>query len=145
MSRDWDKQYMDLAKHYAGWSKDRSTGVGAVIVSDTNNEISCGYNGFPKGANDDVEERHEKPSKYDWTEHSERNAIYKAAREGHKTDGCRMYVTYFPCHECARAIIQAGIKEVITYKPDFEHHKWGRAWKISLEMFEECGVKVKYL
>ena len=144
MKRDWNKQFMGLAKHYATWSKDIKTGVGCVIVSETNNEISMGYNGFPRGANDSINERYYKPLKYAWTEHSERNAIFKAAKEGHSTDGCKMYVTYFPCHECARAIIQAGIKEIITYEPDFSHEKWGESWNIALDMFEECGVKITY-
>jgi len=135
---------MDLTEHYASWSKDRSTGVGAVIVNAENTDIIKGYNGFPRGANDDIDERHDRPTKYIWTEHAERNAIYKAAREGVSTNGCKMYVNYFPCVECSRAIIQAGIKEVIAPKPDLEHHKWGESWRIAIEMLEECGVNINF-
>jgi len=142
--RNWDKQFMDLTEHYASWSKDRSTGVGAVIVNAENTDIIKGYNGFPRGANDDIDERHDRPTKYIWTEHAERNAIYKAAREGVSTNGCKMYVNYFPCVECSRAIIQAGIKEVIAPKPDLEHHKWGESWRIAIEMLEECGVNINF-
>ncbi len=142
--RNWDNQFMGLTEHYASWSKDRSTGVGAVIVNEDNTDIVKGYNGFPRGANDDIEERHEKPTKYIWTEHAERNAIYKAAREGISTNGCKIYINYFPCVECSRAIIQAGIKTVIAPEPDLEHHKWGESWKTAIEMLEECGVKIKY-
>lgn len=141
---DWDKRYMGLAEFYASWSKDRKTGVGCVIVNDEKTDMVKGYNGFPRGANDDVEERHDKPAKYDWTEHSERNAIYKAAREGISTKGCSMYVTYFPCVECSRAIIQAGIKRLIAPKPDLEHEKWGESWITSIEMLNECGVEITY-
>lgn len=143
---DWDKRYLDLAEHYAGWSKDRSTGVGAVIVSEDNTDLAKGYNGFPRGANDDVDERHDRPAKYDWTEHAERNAIYKAAREGISTKGCKMYVNKFPCVECSRAIIQSGISQIIVAeKPDLTHKNWGESWKMAIEMLEECGVEIKYM
>lgn len=143
---DWDKRYLELSEYFAGWSKDRNTGVGAVIVGSDNTEIVKGYNGFPRGADDEADERHEKPAKYDWTEHAERNAIYNAARNGISTNGCKIYINRFPCVECSRAIIQSGIKEVIVpEKPDFTHHKWGDSWRVSSEMLEECGVKIKII
>lgn len=142
---DWNKRYLDLAEHYASWSKDRNTGVGAVIVSEDNTDLAKGYNGFPRGADDDVDERHERPAKYDWTEHAERNAIFKAAREGISTKNCTIYVNRFPCVECTRAIIQSGIKRVVVpTKPDLTHHKWGQSWKTAIDMFNECGVEVAY-
>jgi dCMP deaminase len=142
---DWHKRYLDLTETYASWSKDRSTGVGAVIVTDDNTDIVKGYNGFPRGANDDVDERHERPAKYDWTEHAERNAIFKAAREGISTKGCSMYINRFPCVECTRGIIQSGItKIIIPEKPDLTHHKWGESWRTAIEMLEECGVEIIY-
>lgn len=141
---DWDKRFMDLAEYYASWSKDRSTGVGAVIVNDENTELVKGYNGFPRGANDDDDERHKKPTKYVWSEHAERNAIYKAAREGISTKGCKIYVNYFPCVDCTRAIIQAGIKTLIAPAPDLTHEKWGASWRTAIDMLHECGVDIVY-
>src|SRR5260370_34651295 len=104
---------MDLAREIARWSKDRSGGVGCVIVGPDNEVRSTGFNGFPRGVNDEVESRHERPAKYKWTEHAERNAIYNAARVGIPIEGCRIYLPWFPCMECARAIIQTGIVELI--------------------------------
>ena len=141
---DWDKRLMELTEHYASWSKDRSTGVGAVIATLDNTELVKGYNGFCRGIDDDKDERHEKPAKYVWTEHAERNALYKGAREGIKTNGCKMYVNYFPCVDCSRAIIQAGITNLIVPKPDLDHEKWGESWKVATEMLNEAGVTIKY-
>lgn len=135
---------MEQARFVASWSKDKKTGVGAVIVNDENTELVMGYNGFPRGMDDDKESRHERPEKYLWTEHAERNAIYKAAREGISTNGTIMYVTYFPCHECTRAIIQAGIKKLVSPEPDLDHHKWGESWRTAHEMLTEAGVEIEY-
>jgi dCMP deaminase len=140
----WDKRYIQLAKDVAEWSKDKNTKTGAVIVDDNENtELTMGYNGFPRGADDDTDQRrYERPDKYFWTEHAERNAIYKAARLGININGARMYCTYFPCADCSRAIIQAGIKKLYTEKPDFNHHKWGESWTNAISMLKECGVEV---
>jgi hypothetical protein len=84
-----------------------STRVGCVIVG-THKEIrAIGYNGFPRGVDDDRDARHERPVKYKWTEHAERNAIYSSARAGISIDGCTMYLPWFPCMDCARAIVQS--------------------------------------
>lgn len=141
----WDLRFYELAQNVAKWSKDTNKQTGAVIVGTDNTEKTFGYNGFPRGANDNIAERYQKPLKYMWTEHAERNAILKAAKEGVKIDGCRMYVTYFPCADCARAIIQSGIVKVYTPKPDLNHHKWGESWKQSILMFTECNVEIIWL
>jgi dCMP deaminase len=133
------------AGEVASWSKDRSRRLAAVIVGEGQTPISFGYNGFPRGADDTVEERHERPLKYLWTEHAERNAVYNAARLGHRTSGCRMYLPWFPCADCARAIVQAGIVEVICIEPDWEDATWGANMRVSLEMLRECGVSVRFL
>jgi len=109
----WDKKFIGLVNHIAEWSKDRSTKVGAVIVNDRNKILSVGYNGFPIGIDDDVEERHERPLKYKWTAHAEENAILSSAEIGVSLVDCKIYCNYLPCPRCCRAIIQSGIKEVI--------------------------------
>ena len=143
----WNIRWMEMAKNFSEWSKDKSTKVGAVIVDDNNRIVSQGYNGFCEGVDDEIESRHERDGdrKYLWTEHAERNAIFTAARAGRSVNGCRIYATWFPCCDCARAIIQTGIKEVITYEPNLEHHKYGESFRTSLEMFNEVGTIVTYL
>jgi dCMP deaminase len=79
---EWNERWMSLAMMVASWSKDRSRGTGAVIVDGRNVLVSLGWNGFPRGVNDDVDARHERPAKYRWTEYAERNAIYNAAANG---------------------------------------------------------------
>lgn len=141
MTSKWDKRFMGLAKLVATWSKDKSTGVGAVIVNDEKKVLSLGFNGFPRGVDDDVVERHESPLKFHYTEHAERNAINEAEtslREG------TLYCTFFPCSDCARSIIQKSIKRVVAPKPDFSDPRWGEGHKISQEMFEESGVEVSF-
>jgi dCMP deaminase len=129
----------------AQWSKDRSRKIGAVIVKDRE-IISTGYNGMPRGVNDDIDERHERPEKYHWFIHAEANAIINAARQGKSTLECDMYVNLFPCDTCAGFIVQAGIKRVFCDSaPDFNDPKFGEAFKRSLVIFEEGGVEVEYL
>lgn len=136
---------MEYAKHISTWSKDRKKKVGSVIVntlSDT--QISHGWNGFARKINDNIDARHERPAKYKWSVCAERNAIYNAARNGHATDGCSIYVTYYPCSQCADAIIQSGIVKVITNEPNWDHERWGEDFKISKEKFEEAGIQVEF-
>ena len=140
----WDKRFVEQAEFVKGWSKDRRTKVGAVIANDENTELVMGYNGFPRSANDDVDERHEHPLKLMWTEHAERNAIFKAAREGIQLNGGKIYCTYFPCCDCARAIVQVGLKKVFAPEPDFSDKRWGKSFQISYEMLKECGVSVVF-
>src|SRR5690349_7537513 len=105
---DWDSRFMELALLVGSWSKDRSRQVGCVVVGPDNEIRSTGYNGFPREVDDSVEARHVKPAKYRWTEHAERNAIYNACLIGTPLKGCKMYLSWFPCMDCARAIAQSG-------------------------------------
>ena len=136
---------MSTAINKGTFSKDRSRKVGAVIVDDDNVEVSNGWNGFPRKINDEVEARHERPLKYLWTEHSERNALYNAARKGRATDGCRIYQTMYPCCDCARGIIQSGIVEVITVEPDWDDLTYKTEFAVTKEMLEEAGVAVRFV
>ena len=106
MTSKWDARFIRLSREIASWSKDRSTQVGAVIVAEDKTPSSYGYNGFPREVDDDAADRHERPDKYDWTEHAERNAIYNATRTGQTLMKNTIYVTHIPCPDCARAIIQ---------------------------------------
>lgn len=140
----WDEKFINLSAFIAEWSKDTNRKNGAVIVDTDNIVVSMGYNGFPRDCNDSIECRYERPDKYLFTEHAERNALYHAARHGVSLKECRMYMTMFPCSDCARGIIQTGITRIIAPKPDLNHEIWGVHFKASIEMLEECGVEIIY-
>lgn len=139
----WDEYFMRQVYLVASKSKDRSTKIGAVIVRD-NRVLAQGYNGFPQGVNDDVEERHARPLKYAWTEHAERNAVFCCARHGVSAQGATMYTQGVPCSDCARAVIQAGITKVLTHA-DWTlatNPRWVESCQVSTQMLQEAGVEV---
>lgn len=140
-SQTWDKKFIDLVNHIANWSKDKSTKVGAVIVNDRNKILSVGYNGFPIGVNDNIDERHARPTKYKWTAHAEENAILSSAEIGVSLTNCKIYCNYLPCPRCCRAIIQSGIKEII-----YQHetvNSQNTPDPISKEMLNEARIRVR--
>ena len=144
MNDKWDERFLKLAHEVATWSKDRSTKVGCVVVSPKRDVRVTGYNGFPRNICDTLPERHERPAKYKWTEHAERNAVFTAARLGVPLEGCTMYSTMFPCADCARAIIQAGVIRLIAPKPNFADEKWGEDFLFAADMFLEAHVEFYY-
>ena len=135
---------MELAGSIASWSKDRSRGVGCVVVSEDKRILSTGYNGFPIGLDDNAEHRHERPGKYLYTEHAERNAIYSAGLHGVSLKGGTLYSTLFPCAGCARAIIQSGVKKLVTRKPHADS-KWEIEFAAAKEMLIETDVEIEYV
>lgn len=141
----WDEYFMGIAYLSAMRSKDPNTQVGACIVGKGNKILSMGYNGFPVGCSDDVfswESEGADPldSKYFYSTHSELNAILNY--RGGSLDGCKMYVTLFPCNECAKAIIQCGITTLVY---GCDKYADTPAVKASKKMLESAGVKyVKY-
>lgn len=143
----WDSRWMALAQLIATWSKDRGRKVGAVIVGPDNEVRSTGFNGIPRGVNDDVEERHDAANgeKYLWVSHAERNAIYNAALLGVSTKHCTIYVPWYPCIECAKAIVQAGIGKIVCFEPDLADPNWGRDFEKSLIILGEGNVVTKLI
>lgn len=137
----WDRRFMDMAKMAATWSKDRSTGVGAVIVDDEKKIVSVGYNGFARGINDDISCRHETPEKHHWTIHAERSAILEADIP---LKGMTLYCTFFTCSICAQEITQKGFKRVVAPEPDWSHPRYGEGQKIAMEMYKEKGIEVEF-
>jgi dCMP deaminase len=136
---------MSMIYLFAMKSKDTSTKIGAIVVGQDNEVVTMGFNGLPRGVNDNVPERNERPEKYLWYEHGERNALYNANRIGVNTKGCRMYTQGIPCADCARGIIQSGITTVITHKMWDEtdgvgREQWRESAKRSKTMFKEVGV-----
>jgi dCMP deaminase len=146
-SEVWDTRFMLLAHHIAGWSKERGRRVGSVIVGPDKEVRSTGFNGLPRGVHDDLEERHsrENGAKYLWSSHAERNAIYNAARIGMPLKGCTIYIPWFPCVDCAKAIIQSGISELVAYEPDYHDPKWGPEFTIVTQMLDEAKVTIRFI
>ena len=135
----WDEYFMGIALLSAKRSKDPNTQVGACIVSEDNRILSIGYNGAPRGLHDDIMKWEREGSfldtKYAYVCHGELNAILNYRGD---LSGSKIYVGLFPCNECAKAIIQSGIKEVI-YKDD--KYAGTDNVKASKMMFDTCGVK----
>ena len=119
----WDEYFMGVAALSAMRSKDPSTQVGACIVSPNNKILSMGYNGFPNGCDDDVfpweRAGEENETKYPFVTHGELNAILNY--RGGSLEGAKLYVSLFPCNECAKAIIQAGIQTIVYDCDKYEH------------------------
>ena len=144
--KNWVDYYREIAHVVKTKSKDESTQIGCVIVGPGNEIISTGYNSFPRGIEDNHTERQERPEKYFWMEHAERNAIYNAARIGVSTKGATVYMTCsISCADCARAMISAGIVKVYFEKNTVVKNlaKWTESADRALQMFEEAGVLVE--
>jgi dCMP deaminase len=138
----WDNRYLALAKEVATWSKDPSTQVGAVTVGAKKEVLSQGFNGFPRGIKDTPERYNHRETKYKFVVHAEMNAIYNATYSGTSLDGATLYTYGLPiCSECAKGIIQVGIKKVVIEKSK-ELDNWNESLRLSKEMFAEAGVKL---
>jgi dCMP deaminase len=143
---NWKEYFRGIAHQVKLKSKDRYTQIGAVVVGSDNQIVSTGYNSFPRGIDDSVDERQERPEKYYWFEHAERNSLYNAALIGVSTKGCTMYLTCgIPCSDCARGIINSGIKKIVCERVGGAvGNLWDEHAKRSIEMFNEAGVKIEY-
>lgn len=142
---DWDDYFMQIAKVVSTKSKDCSTKVGSVVVNQFNNIVATGFNGCCRGIDDTVGGRYQHPDKMFFVEHSETNALHAAARIGIPLDGASIYTTKYPCSNCARAIIQCGLRKVITYPSDITNKLWNEHAIHSEQMFSETNVEVKLM
>ena len=141
-------KYLAVAQAIGQLSKDNSTKVGALIVGKGGEFLASGWNGAPRGcrADEPGDDRGIRPEKYFWFSHAEANAITNAARVGTPLDGSSIIVTHFPCMDCARAIVQAGIVKVIAPEPEYEFAmRWRDHIDRSKRLFHECGVKLEYI
>lgn len=146
MSTKWDERFVRLAREISTWSKDPSTKIGAVIVDDDRRILATGYNGFPKGIEDSPERYADKPTKYDHVIHAEMNAIYNATYNGTPLKDSTIYVWGLPvCNDCARGIIQVGIKRVMMATAGEIPEKWVAAYSKSLNLFVEAGVEAEFI
>jgi dCMP deaminase len=137
---NWTEYFLNIAEQVKLKSKDESTQIGAVIVGIDNEVLSTGYNSFPRGMDDSKQERQERPEKYFWFEHAERNAIYNAARVGTALKNSTIYLTSgVPCMDCARGIVNSGIKvvwckRICTTK---NKEKWEESQLKSIQLLNE--------
>ena len=137
-----NKVYLKQAYlHAAKYSNDPSTQNGAVLVHSSGGIVIGASNGLPNRIKD-KKERWKRPQKYDYVEHAERNVIYKAAQKGVSTHGLFMFVPFFSCPDCARAIIQAGISKVVGHRQFFNlaNDRWREPCKTGIEILREAGV-----
>ena len=144
---NWKEYFLGIAEQVKLKSKDESTQVGAVVSGIDNEVLTTGYNSFPRGLDDSLSERQERPEKYFWIEHAERNAIYNAARVGVSLKGSTIYLTSgLPCMDCARGIVQSGIKKVMckTVCTTKNKERWVESQNKAVKLLEECGVILEY-
>lgn len=137
----WTRRYLDIAREVGTWSKDPSKKIGAVAVGDKGQILSQGYNGFPRGVNDTDKRYQVREEKYKYVVHGEMNCIYNACNSGVSLNGATLYVTGLPvCSECAKGIIQVGIKKVIMEYPNDIPDIWRDSMKLTKQLFSEAGV-----
>ena len=139
----WNIRFMQQAQLVSTWSKDPSTRVGCIIVSPERFVLSEGYNGFPHGIADTYERLHDRALKYPRVVHAETNAIVNAGRNGAKINGGILFVTAPPCPNCAKMIVQAGIREVLYIDLDKSKKDipgWRDELDISFDMFNEASI-----
>ena len=140
----WFKRYMGLAEQVSTWSKDPNTKVGAVIVGSKGQILTQGYNGFPRRIKDTDKRLEDRDTKLKYVVHAEMNAIFNATYSGVSLDGATLYVYGLPiCSECAKGIIQVGIKKVVIQMETISlRPHWEESWLLSASMFREAGVQI---
>lgn len=141
-SPSWDDTFIDICDVVSRRSKDESTKLGCVIVGPSKEIRSVGYNSFPRGIDDNNPKRQLRPAKYFYFEHSERNALYNALLTGTSVEGCICYVSFYPCADCARGLIQAGVSEIVC-RSDVVPERFRENCTASEEMLREAGVFVR--
>tara|TARA_Y100000114_G_scaffold20044_1_gene16107 strand:- start:577 stop:1053 length:477 start_codon:yes stop_codon:yes gene_type:complete len=144
LSNKWDTRFLRLAAQVGEWSKDPSTCVGAIAVNDRN-VVAQGYNGFPRNIHDDDERYKNREDKYKYIVHAEMNVIYNATYNGVSLHNTTLYVHGLPvCNECAKGVIQVGIKRVVMSKTKLPD-KWKESWQITQNLFKEANVKWEFI
>lgn len=139
----WDEMFMRAVYLVAAKSKDPRTKIGAVLVSERR-IVATGYNGLPRKVDDKLE-RYERPEKYLWITHGEANCIHDCAYRGVSSRGTTLYTQGLPCADCAKTLIQGGIRDIIIHAqwPKMTHsQQWIESTKRSRQMFQEAGIWV---
>tara|TARA_Y100000389_G_C16990460_1_gene284655 strand:- start:38 stop:478 length:441 start_codon:yes stop_codon:yes gene_type:complete len=145
MSNKWDLRYLELARTVGTWSKDPSSQIGAVAVGSKGQVLAQGYNGFPRGIFDGGARLNDRELKYQYIVHAEQNLIYNATYNGVSLDQSTIYVTGLPvCSECAKGVIQVGIKRVVMPKQEIKEN-WKKSWDHSEILFNEAGITYEFV
>lgn len=140
----WVNHYMKLAEHVSTWSKDPNTKVGAIVVGAKGQILTQGYNGFPRKIKDTPARLNDRDTKLKYVVHAEMNAIFNASLTGVSLDGSTIYIYGLPiCHECAKGIIQVGIKKAVIQK-QFPGMKdtWKESCSLAIKILEEANITV---
>lgn len=135
----WVKRYFETTDLIASWSKDPRTKIGAIVVAPDGHIVGQGYNGFPRGIADTAERLNDRPTKHKLVVHAEVNTLLSSLYNGVSVRDDTMYINSLCCSECAKIIIQSGIKEVYMIKRDDSF--WDESHDLSIKMFEECGIE----
>lgn len=144
-STKWNKRYAELAKQISTWSKDPSRQIGAVAVGSKGQILAQGYNGFPRGISDDSQRLDDRQTKYKYVVHAEMNVVYNASHSGVSLDGADLYVYGLPvCSECAKGIIQVGIKRVFICADEVPD-QWMESFALTTDMFKEVGIEWSWI
>lgn len=145
LSNKWDIRFLEMAKLVASWSKDPSTQVGAIAVRNRT-VIAQGYNGFPRGMGDEPFKYEHKQLKYKMIVHAEMNLIYNAADNGVSLKDSTVYVVGLPaCGECAKGLIQVGVKRVVMPERGHLDDKWAVSCADAQNFFDEAGVEWEWI
>lgn len=139
---NWNKKFIGLASEIASWSKDPSSKVGAVITRPNNTIVSLGYNGFPRGVNDDPSRYNDRETKLKYVCHAEANAIINGRED--LTGYTIFSYPLHPCCDCAKLIINSGIKKVVTTKP-VGINRYKESFEAASNMFKEAEIEVEYI
>lgn len=147
MNESWERKFILLAKHISIWSKDPSKKIGAVAVGSKNQILSTGYNGFPRGIDDSPERLNNRTEKYKYVVHAEQNLIYNATYNGISLDDATVFIWGLPlCSECAKGILQVGVRTVRWAIPKSSiDKKWKDSYELTKELFFERGCDIKQL
>lgn len=143
-----DLRWLAVCARKGSESPDPRTKVGCIIIGPDKSVLCEACNTYPRGILRSIQDRAVAPSKYAWIEHAERNAIYLAARHGISTEGCAMFVELTPCVDCARAIIQAGVVEVVINRDrasEYSGERYSDEHSIALDMLAEAGIAVRFV
>lgn len=141
----WKERFLNEAKIRSSWSKDPSRQIGAVAVID-HDPIAYGYNGFPRGIADTPTRLNDRELKYKYVVHAETNMIFNACRQGKSLLGSDIFVYGLPvCSECAKGLIQVGVKSVTCLVEQEITEPWASSWKQTCYMFDEVGIKYELI
>lgn len=139
---EWDSFFYRLAVETAHLSKDPDRKVGAILVTPDRRQVSMGYNGFPPEVPDLPSLLQDKQFKLANMRHAEHNCLLQAS---FPTEGCSLYVTRFPCKECAKRVIDAQVRRVVAPKPNMMHHRWGSSWWMARQNLWNAGIEIAHV